>query len=131
MRDALLNDDSVLRPRSRPDQKLRPGRRSQQPAFAQSLSYLAPVEYAVPGSASSARVTRELDTVIATRGRPLMIVSDNGTEFTSMAILRWSQQRGTEWHNIALGKPQQNAFVESFNDRLRDELLNDKLFLVA
>ena len=60
-----------------------------------------------------------------------MIVSDNGTEFTSMAILRWSQQRGTEWHNIALGKPQQNAFVESFNDRLRDELLNDKLFLVA
>ena len=79
-------------------------------------------------SLSGARVTRELDTAIANRGRPLMIVSDNGTEFTSMAILRWSQQTGIEWHYIAPGKPQQNAFVESFNGRLRDELLNETLF---
>ena len=57
-----------------------------------------------------------------------MIVSDNGTEFTSMAILRWSQQTRIEWHYIAPGKPQQNAFVESFNGRLRDELLNETLF---
>ena len=57
-----------------------------------------------------------------------MIVSDNGTEFTSMAILRWSQQTGIEWHYIAPGKPQQNAFVESFNGRLRDELLNETPF---
>ena len=74
------------------------------------------------------RVVRELDTVIAIRGRPAMIVSDNGTEFTSIAMLRWSQEHQVEWHYIAPGKPTQNAFVESFNGRLRDELLNETLF---
>jgi putative transposase len=77
---------------------------------------------------SGVRVGRELDAVIARRGPPAMIVSDNGTEFTSMAILRWSQLTRIEWHYIAPGKPQQNAFVESFNERLRDELLNETLF---
>jgi len=43
-------------------------------------------------------------------------MSDNGTEFTSMAILRWCQETGVEWHYIAPGKPTRNAFVESFND---------------
>ena len=80
-------------------------------------------------SLSGARVGRELDAVIARRGRPMMIVSDNGTELTSMAILRWSQLTKIDWHYIAPGKPQQNAFVESFNGRLRDELLNETLFL--
>jgi putative transposase len=74
------------------------------------------------------RVVRELDAVIAARGRPAMCVSDNGTELTSMAILGWSQQRQVEWHYIAPGKPQQNAFAESFIGRLRDELLNETLF---
>jgi putative transposase len=74
------------------------------------------------------RVTRELDAVIAERDRPLLCVSDNGTELTSMAILRWCQERGVEWHYIAPGKPTQNAFIESFNGRLRDELLNETLF---
>jgi putative transposase len=74
------------------------------------------------------RVVRELDAVIAARGRPAMCVSDNGTELTSMAILRWCQERQVEWHYIAPGKPQQNAFIESFNGRLRDELLNETLF---
>jgi len=74
------------------------------------------------------RVARELDTLIAIRGRPLMIVSDNGTELTGMTMLRWSQERQVEWHYIAPGKPQQNAFIESFNGRLRDELLNETLF---
>ena len=74
------------------------------------------------------RVVRELDALIAIRGRPAMIVSDNGTELTSMAILRWSQEQRIEWHYIAPGKPQQNAFIESFNGRLRDELLNETLF---
>jgi putative transposase len=74
------------------------------------------------------RVVRELDTIIAIRGRPAMIVSDNGTEFTSMAMLRWSQEHQVEWHYIAPGKPTQNALVESFNGRLRDELLNETLF---
>jgi len=75
------------------------------------------------------RVVRELDAIVAVRGRPAMIVSDNGTELTSMAMLRWSQERQVEWHYIAPGKPQQNAFVESFNGRLRDELLNETLFI--
>jgi putative transposase len=80
-------------------------------------------------SLSGNRVARELDTIIAERGRPAMCVSDNGTELTSMAILRWSQETAIEWHYIAPGKPQQNAFVESFNGRLRDELLNETLFV--
>jgi len=45
-----------------------------------------------------------------------------------MAILRWCQNTGVEWHYIAPGKPQQNALIESFNGRLRDELLNETLF---
>jgi putative transposase len=79
-------------------------------------------------SLSGMRVTRELDTLIAERGRPAMCVSDNGTELTSMAMLRWSQETQIEWHYIAPGKPTQNAFIESFNGRLRDELLNETLF---
>ena len=79
-------------------------------------------------SLSGPRVGRELDAIVARRGKPLMIVSDNGTELTSTAILRWSQETGVEWHYIAPGKPQQNAFIESFNGRLRDELLNETLF---
>jgi putative transposase len=80
-------------------------------------------------SLSGLRVVRELDAIVAIRGRPAMIVSDNGTELTSLVVLRWSQERQLEWHYIAPGKPQQNAFVESFNGRLRDELLNETLFV--
>lgn len=80
-------------------------------------------------SLSGSRVARELDAVIAAHGRPLLCVSDNGTELTSMAILRWSQETRIEWHYIAPGKPTQNAFIESFNGRLRDELLNETLFV--
>lgn len=79
-------------------------------------------------SLSGVRLARELDAVIARRGRPLLLVSDNGTELTSNVILRWSQDRQVAWHYIAPGKPQQNAFVESFNGRLRDECLNETLF---
>src|SRR5271169_4532823 len=75
------------------------------------------------------RVARELDAIIAARGRPLLCVSDNGTELTSMAILRWCQETRVEWHYVAPGKPTQNAFVESFNGRLRDELLNETIFV--
>jgi len=79
-------------------------------------------------SLSGARVARELDAIVALRGKPLAVVSDNGTELTSTSILRWSQERQVEWHYIAPGKPTQNAFVESFNGRLRDECLNETLF---
>lgn len=85
---------------------------------------------AVPDtSISGRRVARELTRLIAIRGRPGMIVSDNGTEFTSNAILRWSQDYLIDWHYIAPGKPTQNAYVESFNGRMRDELLNESLFI--
>jgi putative transposase len=79
-------------------------------------------------SLSGKRVARELDTIAALRGLPLTVVSDNGTELTSVAILRWSQDRTVGWHYIAPGKPQQNAFAESFIGRLRDECLNETLF---
>ena len=82
----------------------------------------------VDTSLSGARVTRELDTIAKVRGYPATIVSDNGTELTSTAVLRWTQDRKVGWHYIAPGKPTQNAFVESFNGRLRDECLNETLF---
>ncbi len=82
----------------------------------------------VDRSLSGARVTRELDDLICRRGQPDMIVGDNRTEMTSHAILRWCQDTGVGWHYIALGKPMQNAFVESFNGRLRDECLNEHIF---
>jgi putative transposase len=79
-------------------------------------------------SLSGTRVVRELDAVIARRGRPMTIVSDNGTEFTSTAILSWCQSTAVDWHYIAPGKPMQNGFIESFNGRFRDEFLNEVLF---
>ena len=56
------------------------------------------------------------------------MISDNGTEFTSNSILGWAEEQRIEWHYIAPGKPMQNGFIESFNGRLRDELLNETLF---
>lgn len=79
-------------------------------------------------SISGRRVARELGALIERRGRPGMIVSDNGTELTSNAILTFAAERGLEWHYIAPGKPMQNGFVESFNGRMRDELLNETMF---
>jgi putative transposase len=80
-------------------------------------------------SISGRRVARELDDIIRRRGRrPDAIVSDNGTELTSNTILNWADETGVGWHYIAPGKPQQNGFIESFNGRLRDELLNETLF---
>lgn len=79
-------------------------------------------------SLSGTRVVRELDAVIARRGCPMTIVSDNGTEFTSTAILSWCQSTAVDWHYIAPGKPMQNGFIESFNGRFRDEFLNEVLF---
>ena len=79
-------------------------------------------------SLSGKRVARELDVIGARRGLPVTVVSDNGTELTGQAILGWSQQRAVGWHYIAPGKPQQNAFAESFIGRLRDECLNETLF---
>ena len=74
-------------------------------------------------------MARELTALIKLRGKPGMIVSDNGTEFTSNAMFAWAQDNRVVWHFIAPGKPMQNGFCESFNGRMRDELLNESLFL--
>ncbi len=79
-------------------------------------------------SISGARVARELDALVRLHGKPACIVGDNGTEFTSRAILRWANANQVEWHDIDPGKPQQNAFIVSFNVSLRHELLNEELF---
>ncbi|MBT8155132.1 integrase core domain-containing protein [Epibacterium ulvae] len=79
-------------------------------------------------SLSGARLTREQDEIIQTRGMPNRIVSDNGTEMTSPVVLTWCQKTEVDWHYIAPGKPTQNAFIESFNGRFRDECLNETLF---
>ncbi|UGY29409.1 MULTISPECIES: IS3 family transposase [Bradyrhizobium] len=80
-------------------------------------------------SLSGTRVARELDRLMIERGKPKMVVSDNGSELTGNAILTWADQSRVAWHYIAPGKPMQNAFIESFNGRLRDELLNETLFM--
>ncbi|MCT9000728.1 IS3 family transposase [Chelativorans intermedius] len=79
-------------------------------------------------SLSGARVARELSALIRVYGKPGCIVSDNGTEFTSRAMLKWADENQVPWHYIDPGKPQQNAFIESFNGSLRDEFLNEEIF---
>lgn len=79
-------------------------------------------------SISGARVARELTALIPIYGKPDCIVSNNGTEFTSRAILKWADETGIAWHDIDPGKPQQNGSIESFNGSLRDECLNEEIF---
>lgn len=62
-------------------------------------------------SISGRRVARELTALIERRGRPGMIVSDNGTELTSNAILKWCAEHKVEWHYIAPGKPMQKILM--------------------
>jgi putative transposase len=82
----------------------------------------------VDTSLGGVRVVRELERLVHERGTPGVIVSDNGTELTSCAVLRWATGR-LDWHYIEPGKPVQNAFIESFNSKLRDECLNEHVFL--
>jgi putative transposase len=82
----------------------------------------------VDTSLGGVRVVRELEVVVNQRGWPHTIVRDNGTELTSNAVLRWATER-VSWHYIQPGKLVQNAFIESFNSRLRDECLNEHFFL--
>ena len=82
----------------------------------------------VDTSIGGARVARELDAIAAVRGLPLMIVCDNGPEFTGKALDGWAYQRGVKLHHIRPGKPVENAYVESFNGKLRNECLNQHWF---
>ena len=75
------------------------------------------------------RLIAELDRIVERRGKPRSIVSDNGGEMTSRAVLQWTMETAINWHYIAPGKPTQNAFIEAFNSKLRDECLNENLFV--
>jgi len=79
-------------------------------------------------SIGGARVARELEALIRTRGKPVCIVSDNGTELTSRAVLQWAQDHVIDWHYITPGKPSENGFTESLNGKVRDEFLNEHWF---
>ena len=80
----------------------------------------------VDTSLGGVRVVRELER-LRPSGSHRKVVSDNGTELTSSAVLRWATRR-VAWHYIEPGKPVQNAFIESFNSKLRDECLNEYVF---
>jgi putative transposase len=84
----------------------------------------------VDTSLGGVRVVRELERLATERALPQIVVSDNGIELTSGAVLRWATGR-LRWHYIEPGKPVQNAFVESFNSKLRDECLNEHVFLIS
>ena len=79
-------------------------------------------------SLSGRRVARVLDALAVTRGLPKIIRCDNGTEFTSKAMQAWAIRHDVRLDFSAPGKPTQNAYVESFNGRMRDEHLNQTLF---
>lgn len=78
----------------------------------------------VETSIGGGRVARYLDQLIEARGKPRSIVCDNGTEFTCKVMFFWSQQNAVRLDFIQPGKPTQNAFVESFNGKFRDNCLN-------
>lgn len=82
------------------------------------------VERAISGTG----VTRVLDRLALGRGLPTIIRSDNGKEFCGKAMVSWAHERGVQLRLIEPGKPNQNAYIESFNGRLRDECLNEHWF---
>ena len=77
---------------------------------------------------SGQQLTRILDELAATRGLPKAIRTDNGKEFCGRAMLSWAHARGVQLFLIEPGKPNQNAYIESFNGRFRDECLNEHWF---
>jgi len=81
-------------------------------------------EHAIGGQ----QLVRILDRLQLERGLPQVIRSDNGKEFTGKAMLNWAHERGVKLRLIEPGKPNQNAYIESFNGRLRDECLNEHWF---
>ncbi len=82
------------------------------------------VERAIAGHG----VARVLDRLALLRGLPQVIRTDNGKEFCGKAMVSWAHERGVQLRLIQPGKPNQNAYVESFNSRLRDECLNEHWF---
>jgi len=106
---------------------LRDGRRFRALTIVDQFSRECPA-ITVDTSISGQRVTRVLDWLADTNGLPQVIVLDNGPEFTSKAMLCWAEQRGVKLHFIDPGKPTQNAYIESFNGKFRDECLSQHWF---
>jgi len=79
-------------------------------------------------SMGGVHLVRVMDEICAKRGRPSIIRTDNGKEFTGTAMLTWAHRNGVDLRLIEPGKPNQNAYIESFNGRLRDECLNEHWF---
>ena len=82
----------------------------------------------VDTSLNGQRVCEELAMLMSVRGKPAQVITDNGTEFTSNKVVKWSQEQQVNWHYIQPGCPYQNGTNESFNGKLRDECLNEHLF---
>ena len=87
------------------------------------------LDIVVDTSLNGAKVCESLALQIALRGKPGVIVSDNGTEFTSKAVLAWSRDKQVPWHYIEPGSPYQNGTNESFNGKFRDECFNEPIFM--
>ena len=85
----------------------------------------AEVDTSIPG----ARVVRVLERLRERRGLPEVLVTDNGPEFAGQALDMWAYEQGLKRHFIEPGKPVQNAFIESFNGKMRDECLNEHWFV--
>jgi putative transposase len=103
------------------------GRRFRALTVVDTFSRVAP-GILVDGSISGERVGRFLDELATTHGLPTTITVDNGPEFISNALDQWAYARGVTLHFIQPGKPTQNAFIESFNGRFRNECLNANWF---
>ena len=74
------------------------------------------------------QLVRILDQLASTRGLPKAIRTDNGKEFCGRVMLNWAHAKGVQLFLIEPGKPNQNAYIESFNGRFRDECLNEHWF---
>jgi putative transposase len=106
---------------------LRDGRQFRAMTVVDDFSRECPV-IVVDTSISGQRVTRILEELAQLTGLPEVLVLDNGLEFTSKAMLCWAEERGLKLHFIDPGRPMQNAYIESFNGKFRDECLNQHWF---
>ena len=103
------------------------GRRFRSLTVVDDFSRECPV-IEVDTSISGARIVRVMERLSESHNLPKIIVTDNGPEFTSRAMLSWADENNVRLHFIEPGKPTQNAFVESFNGKFRDECLNGEIF---
>jgi len=104
------------------------GRRFRVLTVVDDLSRECPV-LEVDHSLTGQRVARVLDRIALTRGLPEVITVDNGPEFISKALDLWAYENSVKLRFIQPGKPTQNAFIESFNGKFRNECLNDNVFV--